>query len=305
MLPYKYSQLGDQDKIPYKKSMELCKKKRHMHLGQLKLFFTELIFLTKCAKPAYKIIYVGAAPGYHTTLLADMFPEVQFDLWDPRKFETESRPNVQIFNDFFTDVSARSYDNSTEKLLFMCDLRTLKIGFYKKQSDIEGMDDLVTDDMAMQMRWCQIIKPEYAYLKFRPPYEIPKMKYLGGTIYLQPYTRLSTEARLLTNNYDDKIIYDVDEYNDKLAYHNAFNRCSSKHFNKWRSVMDQYNLYNNWDNALALHITNYYLVKIKSINSKEEVGKLFMEIINFHIDRFEDKYDILFDKKKKLENNVQ
>lgn len=300
MFIYKYSQIPNNHRISYDQSIKICRQARTMHLGQLKLFFSELLFLTMYAKPGYKILYIGAAPGYHTTKLADLFPECQFDLWDPRQFDTESRPNIKIYQDFFTDVSASSYAISNEQILLMCDLRTMKIGQYKKHNDIEKMDDLVDDDMQMQARWCATIKPIQAYLKFRLPYEIPQIKYLTGTIYLQPYTKVSTEARLSTNDYTTKIIYDTKEFEEKLAYHNAYNRCQFKQSQSqtWSKIMDQYNLYNNWDNTFALRITHIYLKKIKGISSKKETVKLFLDIVKYHIKRYSDKYDVIFANKQ-------
>jgi len=274
--------------------MELCKGKQKWHLGQLKLFFSELIFLSMHAKPKDKVIYIGAAPGYHITKLADLFPDVMFDLWDPRNFEVESRPNITVHQSFFTDTIATAYTGTGERILIMCDLRTLTIGKLKKQKDIDRMDELVDDDMKMQRRWCQIIKPAYAYLKFRLPYEIPKTKYLAGTIYLQPYSKISTETRLLTKNYTDQIVYDNIEFQEKLAYHNGYTRCQSKEYPKWYNIMEKYHLVNNWDNAFAIRITHYYLKKIKKINSEEATGNLFMDIINYHINKYGDKYNVLF-----------
>lgn len=294
MLIYKYSQIPNNHRIKYDESLKLCRGKKKMHLGQFKLFFSELIFLTMFAKPNDKILYIGAAPGYHITKLADLFPDVNFDLWDPRKFEIELRSNIKTYNDFFTDVSANSYKQNNERILLMCDLRTLEIGKLKKYKNITKMDELVDDDMKMQRRWCQIINPAYAYLKFRLPFEVPQTKYLSGTIYLQPYTKISTEARLLTNNYDNNIIYDNIEFEEKIAYHNGYTRCNSKHYNKWKNIMTEYNLVNNWDNALALHIVNFYLKTVKNIKSNEEVGKLFMDIVNFHAVKYGDKYAVLF-----------
>ena len=294
MLIYKYSQIPDDHRISYQKSLELCKGKKKFHLGQLKLFFTELLFLTKCAEPNDKVIYIGAAPGYHITKLADLFPNIQFDLWDPREFDTAVRPNIKLFKEFFTDTTANTYVNSGQRTLIICDLRTVTIGKYKKQKSIEKMDEVVDDDMRMQRRWCQIIKPAYAFLKFRLPYEMPETKYLGGIIYLQPYTKISTEARLLTNNYDNSIIYYNNVFEEKLAYHNGYTRCHSKHYNKWRRIMEEYHLVNNWDNALALHITNYYLKKIKGTKDEAAVGRLFMDIIDYHIKKYGDRYHVMF-----------
>jgi hypothetical protein len=56
--------------------------KRALHWGQLKLFLTEVEFLTKVLelKPTKKIVmvYAGAAPGHNTKYLQSMFPDIQF-----------------------------------------------------------------------------------------------------------------------------------------------------------------------------------------------------------------------------------
>ncbi|XWV25695.1 hypothetical protein QJ857_gp0020 [Tupanvirus soda lake] len=292
MITYKYSQIANNHRTSYKKSLELCKGKVKLHLGQLKLFFTELLFLTIHARKNDRVLYVGAAPGYHITKLAALFPEVNFDLWDPRQFEVESRPNIRLFNYFFTDDAAHTYTQNKERILFMCDMRTTKISKLKKQ--IEKMDEIVDDDMNMQRKWCQIIKPAYAYLKFRLPYGIPKTKYLPGTIYLQPYTKISTECRLMTNNYEENILYDNIAFEEKLAYHNGYTRCNSKHYNKFKKIMEKNDINNNWDNALALHITHFYLKNIKNDNTMEAVEKLYMDIIDYHIKKYGNKYNVIF-----------
>jgi hypothetical protein len=296
MLVYKYSQIPDDNRISYQESMKLCKNKMGWHLGQLKLFFSELLFLAMHAKPGDRVVYVGAAPGYHITKLADLFPDVMFDLWDPREFEVEKRSNISTHQAFFTDVVANTYAQSKERILVMCDIRTLRIAKLKKAGDIESMDELVDDDMRMQKNWCQIIKPAYAYLKFRLPYEIPKTKYLKGTIFLQPYSKVSTEARLLTNNYSDQILYDNIMFQEKLAYHNGYTRCQSKTYPMWKPITDKYNLVNNWDNAYAIRITHFYLENVKGVKSMDETGKLFMDIVNYHVGKYGDKYKILFNK---------
>lgn len=302
LLIYKYSQLTDSDVSEYSLSMKICRGTRtsKLHLGQLKLFFAELIFLSKYAKPGCKILYVGAAEGYHISKLASMFNECTFDLWDPRDFDLEKRPNINIFQEFFTDDSARTYQNNRtddQSLLFMCDLRNLSIGSAKNDNNIDKMDEITDEDMVLQARWCKIFKPDAAYLKFRLPYEIPKSSYLTGTIYFQPYTKISTECRLLTKNYDKYETYDNDQFNNMLAWHNI-NRCTNKNLeglNKiWSEILLQYNLYQCWDTYYALTICHKYLKSLKNISSKKACGELFMDIINFHIKKYGKKYAALF-----------
>jgi hypothetical protein len=298
---YKYSQLQNNQVISYKKSMSVCSKTKIMklHLGQLKLFFMELLFLTKYAKKGYTILYVGAADGYHITKLAEIFNECTFDLWDPRKFDVRNLPNINIFEKFFTDDEALNYINTKEKILFMCDMRNMSIGYAKNTNDMYYMDKITDDDMHLQLKWCQLINPECAFLKFRLPYEMPKASYLRGTIILQPYTKISTECRLITSDYINMETYDTTIFNEKIAYHNAYNRCLPKmnnvDYSEWTQIINKYNLYNCWDTILALRITYNYLKECKSIESKEKTGDLFMEIIMFHVEKYGKKYVVLFD----------
>jgi len=295
MVVYKYSQLSEKT-MSYKEAIKQCDGKI-MHLGQLKLFFSELIFLTMHAKPGYTVLYVGAAEGYHTSKMADLFPDLKFDLWDPEPFHLEDRPNITLHNDFFTTEMAKKYAESGKQILFMCDMRNLEIGKYKTQ--ISKMDVIVHNDMILQLQWCQIIKPIYAYLKFRLEYDIPKTEYLTGTIYLQPYSKLSTEARLMTKDYSTMMTYNNLEFDGKMSYFNAHIRCGKHKYKKWESIIKKYNLVNNWDNVVALHITHFYLRHMKREVSMNDVGILFMEIINFHMKKYGAKYNILFDRRTK------
>lgn len=299
-LIYKYSQLNDNERLPYNEAIKILKDKPKFHLGQLKLFFTELLFLTKYATDGDTVLYIGAAPGYHTSKLAELFPKLTFDLWDPRKFEVEQKSNIKVYNHFFTNESAINYSQQKLNILLMCDIRTLEIGKYKKQ--IEKMDEIVEDDMTMQARWANIIKPKQAYLKFRLPYGIKNFKYLTGTIYLQPYAPISTEARLLTNNYTDLIEYDTEKFDEKMAYFNVHVRYNKVTYKKWANIMEKYNLLNCWDNALGLHIMYYYLRDIKHNTSEESLGELFMDIIKYHVKKYGKKYLVLFNKNVNLED---
>lgn len=292
---YKYSQLSD--RIPYHKAKteNIDKKSVSIHLGQIKLFFTELLFLTKYINGVSKVLYVGAAMGYHISKLAELFPKVIFDLWDPGKFMLEPRNNIKIYNLPFKNENARMYASDQEKILFMCDIRTLTIAKFTKEKDEEKIGELVENDMIMQAEWIKIINPVYAYLKFRLPWLTPKSHYLGGTIYLQPYSPVGTEARLMTNNYTDNIEYDNFEYDEKMAYFD-FKVRTKNEYPRWKNIFLKYNLLNCWDNAFALYITDYYLRKIHNISSDDKTGELYMDILNFHIKQFGNKYKPLFNE---------
>lgn len=293
-LVYKYSQLNNRASYDY--AIKKTKEHKQLHLGQFKLLFTELLFLTKYAHAGNIVLYVGAAPGHHTTLLADLFPNLQFDLWDPRKFETEPRKNIKTYQEKFTIDQAKRYAELNEKILFICDIRTLSIGKYKREKNIKKMDEVVEDDMEMQAQWAKIIKPVKSYLKFRLPYLPGKTSYFSGTIYLQPYSRISTETRVLTDNYDEMIKYDNTEFEEKMAYFNAEIRYNSNiTYHYWNNLLIKLNMRNIWDNVIALHILHYYLSTVNHTDpTEEEVGKLFMNFVEFHKKKYGEKYDALF-----------
>lgn len=298
---YKYSQLENDNRLSYKKSLQICDD-NNIHLGQLKLFFSELLFITICyekikehiGNKKIKILYAGAAPGYHTTLLAELFPNFAFDLWGPRDFETEERDNIFLYQEYFTNDVASSYKESDEIIFFMSDIRTESMGKFKREKNYDRMDQIVINDMQLQLNWCKIISPKFSYLKFRLPYFIKQTDYLDGTIFLQPYNKISTEARLLTDDYHKKITYDNVIFEEKMAWHNAYNRCESKKYDTFIEILATNNLKNNWDNNYALYITLYYLKIFEKEKSNESLSKLFMRIINFHIKKFGKKYDVLF-----------
>lgn len=297
MIPYKYSQLIGSvafDEIVVKEDEYVP---IDYHLGQLKLFFTELQFLSMWAHLAKKVLYVGAANGYHIGKLAELFPDLMFDLWDPGRFEVKETANIRIFNKFFDDAAAESYKSEGDQILFMCDIRTLKIALYKKNQENQKMDQLVVNDMLMQQRWVQMINPIYAFLKFRLPYYTEKVSYLTGTIYLQPYAPLSTETRLMTNNYIDEKIYNNFEFDAKMAYFNYITRQKRIEHTKWKKCLSEYNLVNAWDNVIALNISLMYVTRIKDNNSLSAACRLFMDVVNYHRKRYGKKYDILFKEK--------
>ena len=68
--------------------------KAGLHVGQRKLFLTEIQYLTNYfikypeqMKKTVYVVYAGAAPGHHTYLLSSFFPNVVFILVDPNKFQ--------------------------------------------------------------------------------------------------------------------------------------------------------------------------------------------------------------------------
>lgn len=69
--------------LPYIKNSEIIKPSTH--IGQRKLFLSEMQFLTK--HPKNICVYAGSSPGHKTHFLSTLFPDVKFILIDPNKFK--------------------------------------------------------------------------------------------------------------------------------------------------------------------------------------------------------------------------
>ena len=295
MIISKYSQLTD--KMHYKKADKVCKRGKYMHLGQLKLFFTELLFLTKYASPGDKILYIGAAPGYHTWILAGMFPECNFELWDPRKFariyRDKPRKNVILYNEMFKNSAARGYKEGSENCLLLCDIRDLDVAGTKNVNDLNSFQIIVGKDMELQLEWCRIIRPKKAYLKFKLPYAgggNGTSEYLQGTIYLQPYSKISNETRLSTSDYDTMQSYNVLEFEEKMAHHNATTRCSPYNEDVWEDIMKKNNLRSSWDTVYALYVTFSFVKRKYGTGKDADLMQLavdeYLEIIKIHKEEY-------------------
>jgi Poly A polymerase regulatory subunit len=302
MLPYRRSHL--KGRMNYEESQRHCKRlDKKLHFGQLKLLISEVLFLTRTSKGGETVIYAGAASGYHIYMLAEMFPKLKFELWDSRPYEIEEHPNIQKNNGLFTNELAEKYaqrGKGGEEFLFMSDIRTLEFGNVQKIKDHRQKEKedlrIITDDMRMQMEWCQIINPNWAYLKFRLPYADGQTEYLTGKIYLQPYSPISTETRLLTNNYHTTTLYDNEENDELMAYFNCNVRFKPLDDHRWDNIMDNYGVKKNWDNYISFYVMAYYLEKKNGdIPSDKEVVELFNEAIKYHRKIFGNKYDYLYE----------
>lgn len=171
-----------------------------VHIGQRKLFLSELRFLTDYAmndKGRTLVIYIGAAPGQHLSLIRDLFPDVTFFLFDGAKFrisgKTEKadfyrlddylidmKPGLFLFNELFYDYHARVLETSFRKyltdkdrILFISDIRTTDPGKDYPQ------DHNVVMDLALQYNIVRIMSVDMCLLKFRFPF----YEYSGDPFY--------------------------------------------------------------------------------------------------------------------------
>ena len=72
----------------------------------------------------YTTVYAGAVPGIHVPLLAELFPNVAFHLYDPTPFSISAGPRIRLHNQLYTDADAAAFAGTQNlRLVFLCDIR--------------------------------------------------------------------------------------------------------------------------------------------------------------------------------------
>ena len=203
-----------------------------LHRGQRKLLMSEIgALLLLDPKKEYTAIYAGAAPGIHTPLLSELFPNITFHLYDPAPFKITETDKIKLFNSCFTDDIAYSYTVLPSTKVFICDIR--------RTAD----ERLVWEDMLAQKRWHEIIRPCLTSLKFRLPWpgngvvsQTNQIEYLDGDIHLPIWgPRNTTESRLVIEEgrHSGTRMYDCLAYEEEMCY---FNRAVRPSIHKWQRV---------------------------------------------------------------------
>ena len=240
-----------------------------IHLGQRKLLFTEIEFMTKYIPRDKKtiVIYIGAAPGIHISLLIELFPNIDFMLYDPRSFDKKlyNYKNCKIFKCYFTtEMSINLRNKLKDKNYYLIsDIRSTTI-----EEDIE-------DDLLLQQEWVKILKPKYSMLKFRLPRNDIKFNYLDGEVRIQLWSPItSTETRLIVpRNYKMKT-WDVQKYENQLNYFNTITRVQYYPHN--------YNI-KNFDHCYdcygEIYILEQYFKSLNNLDSKN-IKNMKLKITN-------------------------
>lgn len=203
-------------KVPYRQRRGQFK--TTIHWGQRKLLLSCIQFLTKYQHLASKVVYAGAAPGTNIIILSELFPNHEFDLYDPRPFDSDldDHPKIHLFQEYFTDDVARSYKK--QKVLFWSDIRTGSL----KDDDFE---EQIAANNRMQETWHYLMCPEYGMYKFRLPYKEGRTEYMRGQIWLQIWApETSTETRLVVRKNPSRKIYSHRKYEKRLFYFNLITR---------------------------------------------------------------------------------
>lgn len=161
------------------------------------------------------MVSVGAAPGAHKNYLSSLFPQLYFHLIDSTEFAAVTTDRIHLRQELFTDELAREYADIAKirPILFDCDMRTPFTGSW------DEFDAGVQQDMANQMRWHLLIKPQVSMLKFRLPYDKGSTEYLKGDLKLQLWApRRGTECRLVVQRACSMQMYDHQDFDTAMAH---------------------------------------------------------------------------------------
>ena len=270
------------------------KKCENCHLGQKKLLFSEIEFITNVSRytklSKCLVVYIGAALGDHITILDKLFPELNFILYDFQTISVTPKKNIIVIdgkNGYFTDNTISQVLNFKKKinkmyLLFISDIR--------RQQSVTNEAEL-WKDMINQQRWGIKMQADFMLLKFRLPWlnkyikddylnyktdlryfyynynskcEYGNVLYLDGDIYTQLYSQpRSTECRLFVKKINNTYVfkeYNCYDYEDKLLYYNIKTRDKKAKFKK--SYMLPYYLIgynNNYECVMEYCIIYQYL----------------------------------------------
>ncbi len=246
-----------------------------IHLGQRKLFNALLHFCTTEAREGDTVVYAGAAPGNNILFVAELFPFLHWELFDPnfandasmaQKFAKQNKITVMPSSLGVESVQSIHGRTDANNILFFSDIRSTHKKFVQ--------EDLVWMDMDLQMKLVQDIKPRAYCLKFRIPYcrfnkKVNSFDYLRGTLWLQPFNRtMSTEARLVGKggvNMEPNIRYDL-THEKRHYYINMIMREFAYYPGSVVRNVDGAN--HDFDNALETVYCQEYLAKYPKTSKK-------------------------------------
>eukprot|EP01129_Flabellula_baltica_P005322 TRINITY_DN191_c0_g1_i4.p1 TRINITY_DN191_c0_g1~~TRINITY_DN191_c0_g1_i4.p1 ORF type:complete len:530 (-),score=86.08 TRINITY_DN191_c0_g1_i4:225-1814(-) len=201
-----------------------------IHWGQRKLLLSEIEFLTLYAKENMKVVYAGSAPGPHIVTLAEMFPTLEFYLYDPAPFSpkliefSRLNPRVNCHQELFTDDIASSFKGKDP--LFISDIRSADYSLLTRKET----EDRVLIDMQMQLKWHYLMESFRTMFKYRFPYYKGTTKYISGDVYLPVWGPITTtECRLITPEKhfpkDDELVeFDHKVFEEQMFYFNTIQR---------------------------------------------------------------------------------
>ena len=253
---------------------------RAIKWGQLKLLRSELqfinIYVNFSEHPNPKIVYVGAASGVHINCLSELYPQIEWFLYDkpkePFSFSDVlfNNQKIHIYEKYFDDEDVEYWKNQ-EHVYFISDIRTLTYEISDNQEIQEANERIVIEDMRLQERWVKEINPIKALLKFRLPYDYAyqqekEFEYLDGLLFLQCWTSpTSSEVRLVPHDNIQTRRWNITIHERQMFHHNLKIRNLQEFLNPLNDsispIKPELGLTNDYDSTLTCVIAMEYLKK--------------------------------------------
>ena len=235
------------------------------HWGQRKLILTEIEFLTKhTANKRFYVIYAGAAPGCHIQYLSELFPKVDFVLYDEKGFPFPSNDRIKVCVEPFTEDLARQYHNDLgSDVLFICDIRSTS-------ELIRGPKEL-PDDMSLQLKLHQALRPRYSLLYLRISREHKTFRYPEGDLIIEPWSsRKSSECRLVIEKDAKMTEHRSQDIQNSLNHFQNFTRTLYYPHDMDRVTSE--GLDHCYDCRAEIYILGKYLTKIQGMKMDQELS---------------------------------
>lgn len=228
-LKYKGIQLSSYTIPEDKSKLDLSYHKQMPKRGQLKLLLNEIAFIEhlKSLGESYTPFQVcGGAPGVHYSILARMYPEITFILYDSSPFygELKKFSNIDLRHRYVNlKLASEEMDPNG---VFVSDMRTLQIDKAKDLKDRKLYDSIIVNDMYDQLMYFYSSKCKHGMLKFKVP-ETVSISYPEGILWLQPYIT-TNEMRLVLTSQSKWRLYNGTKIDDHCQFVNNYLRNSQK-----------------------------------------------------------------------------
>lgn len=257
-----------------------------MHLGQIKLFICTLHFLLDNIDRDKEVhlLYPGSACGINIYLLSKFFPNIFWYVIDPLPFYEKlykSEKVLYMSNKYFNEEDAKYFKDKLKNkyTVFISDVRLADVYDLREIREIR-----VNNDQIKQYKWCKIFNADISFLKFRiPRLDQKEYKYFEGELFLQPFASItSTETRLVVKKNAKDKVYSLNDYEDKLYYHNRILRVA----NYSKTIKEKVKYFDGcFDCSYFIFALKQYINKYNSnLILNEIITKVFDELDNF--DRF-------------------
>lgn len=225
------------------------------HWGQLKLYLSELqVMVDLCnADEEYVIVYPGSAPGNHLINFLEFFPNIKFDLTDPRPFnekliEESEKTNGRIviqrdkngsqvvyFNDELAKKIKKTYDDINKQ---------------RKKDNLKPLQIIFISDIRLPPDYKKLIKDE-SIIKYKQ--------------YFYEYTASNTKIKYLKNLTIDYLQGDkgnvlIDPNDLKI---DVIDKITKEHYKKYANEIYKYELGQIQNERTKIHLSIFDVKKNK------------------------------------------